>query len=163
MESVFLLGCFIAIGIGGFFLMGKVDIFLNHIKYEDKENRKQTCSLRIAVSDFYTAYFISNSLSGMMEKYPDLQCTLWVGQEDELLHYFNKNEADVIVVSSNVEDSGHPSEYISLKVQPLKLNERAVTLTPLTICTQQRKIFWQNDKSHPLVPEFVKQLCQVRL
>ena len=147
MESVFLLGCFIAIGIGGFFLMGKVDIFLNHIKYEDKENRKQTCSLRIAVSDFYTAYFISNSLSGMMEKYPDLQCTLWVGQEDELLHYFNKNEADVIVVSSNVEDSGHPSE----------------TLTPLTICTQQRKIFWQNDKSHPLVPEFVKQLCQVRL
>lgn len=159
MESVVLLGCFIAIGVLGFFLMGKVDKFLGCVQ-EDKAKHKQTYSLRVAASDFYAAYSVSDLLSDMQEQYPDLQCTLSVGQDEELLQCFDRNGADVIIVSSDIEYPEHPYRYISLEVHPLRLNEGAVTLTPLTTDVQQRKIFWQNDKSHPLVPEFVRQLCR---
>lgn len=102
MESVILLGCFIAIALGGFFLMGKIDKFTTHMQ-EDTKKRRQAYILQIATSDLYVAYYISDFLSDMLEQYPDLQYTLLVGQEEELLHYFDKNKTDVIIVSSNIE------------------------------------------------------------
>lgn len=162
MESVALLGVFIIIAVSGYFFMGKVDEFLNCIQ-DNTEKRKQTCCLRIAASDFYTAYSISNVLSDMQEEYPDLQCTLSVGQDNELLQCFDKNQADVIIVSSDIEYPRHPCKHIFLEAHPYKSNEQNVILTPLTTGTQQRKIFWQNSKSHSLVQEFVRQLCQTQV
>lgn len=161
MESVALLGIFIGIAILGYFFVGKVDKLLNCIQ-EDNEKRKQTYHLRIAASDFYAAYSISNILSDIQEEYPHLQCTLSVGQDDELLECFDKHKADVIVVSSDIEYPEHPYKQITLEAHPVQINGQGVTLTPLTAGVQQRKVFWQNSKSHPLVSEFVKQLCQTQ-
>lgn len=159
MESVALLGSFIVIAIIGYLFTGKVEKFLNCIQ-EDNEKQKQTYNLRIAVSDFYAAYPISNVLSNIRKEYPHLQCTISVGKEDELLQFFDKNKADVIIVSSDVEYSKYPFKDILIEVRPFTLDEQTVIFTPLTTGIQQRKIFWQNSKSHPLVSELVKQLSQ---
>ncbi|RHT55885.1 hypothetical protein DW757_11960 [Clostridium sp. AM29-11AC] len=130
---------------------------------KDTEKHRQTYALRIAASDFYTAYFISNLLSEMLEQYPDLHYTLWIGQEEELLHYFETKKTDVMIVSSDTEYSGHPFRYISFEVSSLNLSSGGVILTPLTAYTQKRKIFWQNGSSHPLIAEFVRRFCQVHV
>lgn len=157
MESVILLSSFIVIALGGIFFMGKIDKFLDSIK---EANKKETYILRIAVSDFYAAYAASSLLSEMLEQYPHLQYTLWIGQTEEVLHSFDKKKADVIIISSNTEYSKHSFRYISLGVRPFKISKNSITLTPLAVCTQQQKIFWQNDRFHPLVPEFIGRFCQ---
>lgn len=162
MESVALLGGFIVIAILGYFFVEKVGGSLNYIQ-EDNEKQKQTYCLRIAASDPYVACSISNVLSDMLEEYPDLQCTLSVGQDDELLQCFDKDEADVIIVSSDIGYPKHPYEQIFLEAHPFRSNEQAITFTPLTTSVQQQKIFWQNSKSHPLVPVFVRQLRQAQV
>lgn len=162
MESAILLGGFIAIVLVGFFFMGKIDRFADGIREANKRG-KETYTLRIAVSDFYAAYAVSSLLSEMLEQYPYLQYTLWIGQEEELLHSFDKKQSDVIIMSSNIEYGKHSCRYISFEVHPYKLSKNNITLTPFTACAQQQKIFWQNERSHPLVPEFVGRLCQNQL
>ncbi len=162
MESVTLLGVFIAIAIIGYLFTGKVDKFLSYIQ-EDNEKQKQIYNLRIAASDFCVAYSISDVLSDMRKEYPDLYCTLSVGKEDELLQFFENNKADVIIVSSDIEYPEYPFKNISIEVHPFKLDEQTVILTPLTTGIQKRKIFWQNSKSQPLVLELVKHLSQSQL
>lgn len=162
MESVILLIGFIVIVLGGFFFMGKIDRFSDSIREANKRG-KETYTLRVAVSDFYAAYAASSLLSEMFEQYPHLQYTLWIGQEEELLHSFDKKQSDVIIISSSIEYCKHSCRYISFEVHPYKLSRNNITLTPLTSCTQQQKVFWQNERFHPLVPEFVGRLCQNQL
>ena len=99
----------------------------------------------------------------MLEQYPDLHYTLWIGQEEELLHYFETKKTDVMIVSSDTEYSGHPFRYISFEVSSLNLSSGGVILTPLTAYTQKRKIFWQNGSSQPLIAEFVRRFCKVNV
>lgn len=159
MENAVLLGCFIVIALLGFFCMKKIDVFLYNMQKET-EQRQQTYSLRVAISDLYPAYSVSNTLAEMQERYPDLRYTLSVGQDDELLQYFDENNTDVIIVSPDIDSSKYPCKCASFESCPLKLNECSITLVPISAEKQQRKIFWQNCKSHPLVPEFVNLLCQ---
>lgn len=157
MESIALFGSFLVIAILGYFFMGKVDKFLDNIQENDNEKQMQTYYLRIAASDFYTVCSISNILSEMQKDYPGLQCTLLVGQDDEVLHCFDMDQADIIIVSSDAEYPRHPCSHIILETHPMKVNESSVTLVPINTDVQPRKMFWKT-KSHLLVPEFLKKI-----
>lgn len=159
MESAALFGCFLVIAILGYFFVGKVDRFLNSIQ-KDEEGQKQIYHLKIVASDFYAASSISNILINLQKKYPDLYCTLLVGKEGELLHYFENTNADMLIVSSDISYPRYPSKNICIEVQPFKLEEKPVILAPLDADIQQRKIFWKNNDLYPFISEFINQLSQ---
>ena len=94
----------------------------------------------------------------MSDRYSVVPYTLLVGQEQEILQYFDSGSADVAIVSPDVEsDSLVHREPSGPGILPV--DRREAELKSIDIGMKHQKVLWNNSGSEALVLEFVQQLC----
>lgn len=159
MKDLILLISLAGMAIFGYCIMSRLDLFLAEIRKET-EYQKLPYSLKIATSSLYAVEPIEKILEDTQSKYPSVQCTLSVGQEQDVLQSFSSGNVDVVIVSSAAEiSSPSPWEYITFYPQPLRIRGSDVLLQPISAAAQRQKVFWKQNLSHSPAEEFVHQLC----
>ena len=84
MEYMILLGGLLVFALVGFWMMGRVDRFLNAARAE-QEGRQHAECLKIAASDPCVMQPVFKTVSALKEQHPDLWCELSFGREAEVL------------------------------------------------------------------------------
>ena len=105
MEDVVLLGGFAAIAIFGYYIMAKLDNFLDKVRQENEEQAQTTC-LNIATSCVNVIPAVSNILKDINHLHPDVHCNLSVGHEQDVIKSFDCGDADVVIISAD-SDTDH--------------------------------------------------------
>lgn len=164
MEDVVLLGGFAAIAIFGYYIMAKLDNFLDKVRQEN-EKRAQTTSLNIATSCINVIPTVSNILKEINHLYPYVHCNLSVGREQEVINSFDRGDADVVIISA---DSDVESERlarwkcITLNPQSFSIDNGIVDVKTVEKNPQHQKVLWQGSDNQSLVRHFIHQLCGQR-
>ncbi len=157
MEELVLVGGFFAIAAFGYYVMTRLDPFLEKIRAGGQKLERTHC-LKIATSDPHMIPIISRILGDMSDRYSVVPYTLLVGQEQEILQYFDSGSADVAIVSPDVEsDSLVHREPSGPGILPV--DRREAELKSIDIGMKHQKVLWNNSGSEALVLEFVQQLC----
>ena len=79
-----MLGGLLVFALVGFWMMGRVDRFLNAARAE-QEGRQHAECLKIAASDPCVMQPVFKTVSALKEQHPDLWCELSFGREAEVL------------------------------------------------------------------------------
>ena len=164
MEDVVLLGGFAAIAAFGYYIMARLDRFLDKARQENGEPEQAVC-FNIATSCVNTIPAVSNILKDMNHLYPHVHCNLSVGREQDVIKSFEHGDADAAIISAdfNVE-SERPAQwnYITLNPQPFSLNNGTVEVETIEKTPQQQKVLWKSSDNQSLTLHFIHQLCQQR-
>lgn len=164
MEDVVLLGGFEAIAIFGYYIMAKLDNFLDKVRQENEEQAQTTC-LNIATSCVNVIPAVSNILKDINHLYPDVHCNLSVGHEQDVIKSFDCGDADVVIISA---DSDVESERlarwkcITLNPQSFSINNGIVDVKTVEKSPQHQKVLWKGSDNQSLVLHFIHQLCGQR-
>ena len=164
MEDVVLLGGFAAIAIFLYYMMGKLDHFLDKVRQENEEQAQTTC-FNIATSCVNIIPAVSNILKDINHLYPDVHCNLSVGSEQEVMKSFDCGDADVVIISA---DSDVESERlarwkcITLNLQSFSIDNGIVDVKTIEKNPQHQKVLWKGSDNQSLVLHFIHQLCGQR-
>lgn len=164
MEDFVLLGGFAAIAILGYYIMAKLDNFLDKVRQENEEQAQTTC-LNIATSCINVIPAVSNILKDINHLYPYVHCNLSVGHEQEVIKSFDRGDADVVIISA---DSDVESEilarwkFITLNPQSFSIGNGSVDLKTVEKNTQHQKVLWKDSDNQSLALHFIHQLCGQR-
>lgn len=158
MEDIVLLGGFIAIAIFGYYIMGKLDDFLEDVRKQN-ESHAQAFQLNIAASTINVIPSVTNALNDIRDQYPEAKCSLVVGEEQEVIRSFDCGKVDVAIVSDEAEDSiAEQSESIDLKLQAFSVDGIVVEVRNNQMPQKKQKVLWKSGGGHSLVSEFIKRL-----
>ena len=97
MEYMILLGGLLVFALVGFWMMGRVDRFLNAARAE-QEGRQHAECLKIAASDPCVMQPVFKTVSALKEQHPDLWCELSFGREAEVLGCLSTGNVDVAIL-----------------------------------------------------------------
>lgn len=97
MEYIILLGGLLVFALVGFWMMGRVDRFLNAARAE-QEGRQHAECLKIAASDPCVMQPVFKTVSALKEQHPDLWCELSFGREAEVLGCLSTGNVDVAIL-----------------------------------------------------------------
>ena len=145
MEDVVLLGGCAAIAIFGYYIMAKLDNFLDKIRQENEEQAQTTC-LNIATSCVNVIPAVSNILKDINHLHPDVHCNLSVGHEQDVIKSFDCGDADVVIISA---DSDVESERlarwkcITLNPQSFSIDNGIVDVKTVEKNPQHQKVLWK--------------------
>lgn len=157
-EDAVLLGIFAAVAVFGYFVMVRLDAFLDTVHNADRTLQK-SAHLNIATScpDAVTA--IRNAAKDTCEWFPDMQCSILLGQEREVLRAVDTGDADVAIVSAEAE-SGDLSEGkpIALAPRSLFLDDGTVEIKTVEKGPRCKKILWRAAGDHAAAVQFIRQL-----
>ncbi len=159
MEEFILLGGFAAIAVFGYYIMSRLDDFLNAVQKET-ERQEETPYLSIATSSLDAVPEVLHILEEISHRYPEVRCSISIGQEEEVVQALQAGSADVAVLPAEAA-SGIQAQWecISLDPQPLFLDHGMVEMKPIQKAPQLQKILWKNDHAHFWVSEFLYRLC----
>lgn len=159
MKEFILLGGFAAIAIFGYYIMSRLDDFLNAAQKEN-ERQEETPYLSIATSSLDAVPEVLHILEEISRRYPEVRCSVSVGQEEEVVQALDAGRADVAVLPAEAA-SGIQAQWecISLDPQSLFLDHGMVEMKPIQKAPQLQKILWKNDHAQLWVSEFLSQLC----
>lgn len=159
MEEFILLGGFAAIAVFGYYIMSRLDDFLNAVQKET-ERQEETPYLSIATSSLGAVPEVLHILEEISRRYPEVRCSISIGQEEEVVQALQAGSADVAVLPAEAA-SGIQAQWecISLDPQPLFLDHGMVEMKPIQKAPQLQKILWKNDHAHFWVSEFLYRLC----
>lgn len=156
-----LLGGFVAIAIFGYFMMAKVDQFLDKIR-QANDAQEPTPRLNIAISCVTAIPAVSNALADIRRQYPNVHCDLCVGHEQEVIRSFERGEADVAIISadSGAESKG-PAQWncTTLSPQSFSMDHGIIEVKPVEKDPQHQKVLWKSCEDGALVLHFVRRLC----
>lgn len=161
MEDFVLLGGFAAIAIVGYYMMARLDRFLEKVQQENKEQERTTC-LNIATSCVNAIPAVSNILKDINHLYPNVHCNLSVGHEQEVIKSFDSGDADVAIISadSNAESERlAESKCITLNPQSFSIDNGIVEVKTVEKNLQHQKVLWKSGDNQSLVLYFIHQLC----
>lgn len=94
MKELILLGGFAGIAVFGYYIMSRLDDFLNAAQTEN-ERQEETPYLNIAVSSFDAVPEILRILKDISGRYPDVRCRVSIGQAEEVVQALDAGCADV--------------------------------------------------------------------
>ena len=159
MKELILLGGFAAIAVFGYYIMSRLDDFLNAVQKEI-EQQEETPYLSIATSSLDAVPEVLHILEEISRRYPEVRCSISVGQEAEVVQALDAGSADVAVLPAEAA-SGIQAQWecISLDPQPLFLDHGMVEMKSIQKDPQLQKILWKSSNAHFLVSEFLTQLC----
>lgn len=158
MKELILLGTFAAIAVFGYYIMSRLDDFLNAVQREH-ERQDETPHLSIATSNLDTVPEVLRILKDISGRYPEVQCSVSIGQEEEVVQAFHTGSADIAVLPAEAaSDLQAQWECISLSPQSLFLDDEMVEMKSIQKAPQLQKILWKNSTQLG-VSEFLSQLC----
>lgn len=157
-EDAVLLGIFAAVVVFGYFVMVRLDSFLDKVHNADIARQKND-RLNIATSCPNAVTAIRNAVKDTYERFPDMQCSISLGQEREVLRAVDAGDADVAIVSAEAE-SGNLSEGrpIVLALQPLFLDDGSVEIKAVGKGPRCQKVLWRAAGDHASARQFIQQL-----
>ena len=159
MKELILLGGFAAIAIFGYYIMSRLDDFLNAVQKEAKR-QEETPYLSIATSSLDAVPEVLHILEEISLRYPEVRCSIAIGQAEEVVRALDAGSADVAVLPAEAASSIQAQwECISLNPQSLFLDHGMVEMKPMQKAPQLQKILWKNDHAQLWVSEFLSQLC----
>ena len=159
MEDFVLLGGFAAIIILGYFVMARVDLFLEKVRRQNAEQGR-IHPLNIATSSFNAIPSVINILNDMEARYPDVQYNLCFGPEQEVIRVFEVGDADVAIVSAQAESRGAAQQKdIIIDPQSAFMADGSMALKAFDQAPQDKKVLWKDGNAHFLAIEFVRQFC----
>lgn len=161
MEDIILLGSFAAIAVFGYFLMAKVDHFLDTIQQEDREPEPIIC-FHIATSCFSAIPAVSNIVEDIHHRYPNVHCKLSVGYEQEVIKSFACGEADVAIISADSDAESQTLaqwKRIALNPKPFCLDNGIIKVNTVGKEAKYQKVLWKRRQNEFLVIYFIHRLC----
>lgn len=159
MKELILLGGFAAIAVFGYYIMSRLDGFLNAVQKET-ERQEKTPYLSIATSSLDAVPEVLHILEEISLRYPEVRCSISIGQAEEVVRALDAGSADVAVLPAEAASSIQAQwECISLNPQSLFLDHGMVEMKPMQKAPQLQKILWKNDHAQLWVSEFLSQLC----
>ena len=158
MEDIVLLGGFAAIAVFGYFLMARLDHFLDQARQEGNA-QEETVHLNIAVSCLAAIPSVSHILEDIRHRYPHVQCSLSVGQDQDVIQSFDGGTADVAIVSAGAKSEAQAQwVWITLAPQPFCTDRGNIEINTIVQNSQRQKVLWKSDDSRSPVSEFIHQL-----
>lgn len=131
MKALLLLGGLAAIAAFGYYIMSRLDGFLNAVEKET-ERQEEPAYLSVALSSLDAVPEALHILEEISRRYPEVRCSLSIGQEEEVVQALNTGRADVEVLPAGAAgDIQMRWECISLKPQPLFLDHGMVEMKPI--------------------------------
>ena len=159
MQGLALLSGFAAVTVLGFFLMSKLDNWL--AAPQNKEDAQNAVPhLKIAASQLDSVPVVSAILKELSRQYPDLHCTLVLGQEREITDALTRGSIDLAIVSEHI-DATPFVQYrdIILDPQPLCIAGGMVEMRTLNRSATHQRLLWKTSESRPYTLELICQLC----
>ena len=159
MEAFVLLGGFALFAVGGYYVMGKIDLFLERVRRQNLAQEKML-PLNVATSCIYAIPSITNVLNDIGARYPNMQCSLSFGHEQEVMKAFDVGEADVAIVSSQAE-SGAPAQWecVIVNPRPIFMMDGGLPVKTFDQTPRYEKILWKNNDDLFFASEFVRRFC----
>lgn len=159
MKALILLGGLAAIAAFGYYIMSRLDGFLNAVEKET-ERQEEPAYLSVALSSLDAVPEVLHILEEISRRYPQVRCSISIGQEEEVVQALDAGRADVAVLPVGAAgDIQAQWECISLNPHPLFLDHGMVEMKPMQEAPQPQKILWKNSPSHFWVSEFLCRLC----
>ena len=159
MKIVILLVSTSAVFIFGYFLMKKLDAFLeNNWNGQDHLLTYDENSLRIGFSN----PFIADSLSDVFEAYgkqhPDVSIYIFSGEESELCRELKTQKLDIIFLPENTDISKkthYNVRMVLLRCAPVVMEYAGLPIEPITQNQITQKALWRNSKKSPVIDFFI--------
>lgn len=160
MEGIALVGGFMAMLVGMYFVFFHMDDYLKHYEEEEGEEvRVIPEHFRVAISNANLVPLVLRVLEEARRVHPDIQYVLTMGTENALMDSVRDGSNDVIVVSPTVNWMGGMTvRDVTVKPPSILLDEGDIALKPLDTSVQTQKIIFRKEPS-ALVDEFVQALC----
>ena len=158
--DMILLGGLLVFALVGFWMMGRVDRFLNAARAE-QEGRQHAECLKIAASDPCVMQPVFKTVSALKEQHPDLWCELSFGREAEVLGCLSTGNVDVAILPGET-GGGAAFESRDFLFSPVSFRavEDCTTLSSIDTSVRRQRILLKQNTSASLAAEFVQRICE---
>ena len=159
MQDVILLVSTSAIFIFGYFLMKKLDVFL-----ENNWNRQETAltygenSLRIGFSNPLMAGGLADTFETYGKQHPDVSIHIFSGEESELCRELETHKLDIIFLPENTavsEKTHYNARMVLLRCAPVVMEYADLPIEPITQNQITQIALWRDSKKSPVVDFFI--------
>ena len=160
MQYMLLLAAVIAIFAFCWFLMGKLDCFLesDHHKQELQFSSGED-TLRLGFCDPMVADSITSILEQYSKLYPEVSVRIFGGSEEKLLKGLSAGKFDVIFLPENAEIPAHiyyNSKIISLNYTPVIMKYGGLPIEPIADGHISQKVLWPGEAAYTAAGSFMK-------
>ena len=144
MKELILLGGLAAMAAFGYYIMSRLDGFL-HAVQKETERQEEPPYLSIATSSLDAVPEVLHILEEISRRYPEVRCSVSIGQEEEVVQALDAGRADVAVLPAGAASGIQARwECISLDPRPLFLDHGTVEMKSIQKAPQLQKILWKN-------------------
>lgn len=144
----------------GWFLMGKLDHFLETNRHmQELELSSGENTLRLGFCNPAVADSITNILEQYSKFYPDVSVRIFCGSEEELLKGLSAGKFDVIFLPENAEIPAHihyNSKMISLNYTPVMMKYGGLPIEPIAGGHISQKVLWIGETTYTFASSFMK-------
>ena len=159
MRDVVLLVSTSAIFVFGYFLMNKLDAFLEN-NWNEQENALAygENSLRIGFSNPLMAGDLSDVLETYGKQHPDVSIHIFSGEESELCRELETHKLDIIFLPENTDISKkthYNVRMVLLRCAPVVMEYADLPIAPITQNQITQKVLWRNSKKSPVIDFFI--------
>lgn len=146
MQDVLLLAVVAITFVFGWFLMGKLDCFLELNRHrQELQILSGENTLCLGFCNPTVADGITNVLEKCSQLYPELSVRIFYGAEEELLHELSAGKFDVIFLPENAEIPAHMqynSKMVSLHYTPVMMKYGGLPIEPIADGHITQKVLW---------------------
>ena len=151
-----------AVFIFGYFLMKKLDVFLDA---DGKKARPAPAygenSLRIGLSDPFMAESISGILEAYGKQHPEASVYLFSGAEGELRRDLEAHKLDMIFLPERTalpEKTGYHAQKVLLCFTPVLMKHAGLSIEPITQDQIVQKAVWRDHDHSSVMDSFIELL-----
>lgn len=162
MQDAVLLASTLAVFVFGYFLMKKLDAFLDANRKEQKfAPTYGEHDLRIGFSDPLTAESISSILEAYGKRHPNASVHLFSGDEHELRRELEAHKLDMIFLSERSvlpEKTGYHEHKVLLCFTPVLMKYAGLSIEPITQDQIVQKAVWRDHDHSYVMDSFIELL-----
>lgn len=160
MQDVLLIASMAATFVFGWFLMGKLDRFLEENRHaQELQISSGGNSLRIGFCDPTVADSMTDVLEQYSKLYPDVSVSIFCGSEKELMKGISAGKFNVIFLSESAEIPAHMnynSKVVFLNYTPVMMKYGGLPIEPIASGHIIQKALWSDGTASIFTCCFLK-------
>lgn len=160
MQNVLLLVAVAVTFAFGWFLIGKLDYFLETNRHmQEFQLSSSANTLRLGFCNPTVADSITNILEQYSKLHPDIYIRIFCGSEEELLKSLFVGKFDVIFLPENAEIPAHihyNSKIVSLNYTPVMMKYGGLPIEPIADGHITQKVLWIGEATSTFASCFMK-------